>query len=231
MTIKTKPVPILRVLIAEDVAADAELEIRELRRAGILFSHRVVDKESDFVLVLREFAPDVILSDFSMPGFDGMEALRLAQELAPEIPFIFVSGTLGEEYAIRALQRGATDYVIKSNLARLPAAVERAIADAETRRARRRTEAELEIARERLVEREAGLRRAQLMAKLAHVITGPDGSFESWSETLAHIIGRTPPRSTRAWLRLLHPDDRRSFRQRAIEAAASSGPLPAVRRC
>src|SRR5438309_5751116 len=150
----SKSVPTLRVLLAEDVAADAELEIREIKRAGLRVSHRIVDSEKDFIKALREFAPDVILSDFSMPQFDGMEALRLAKELAPDTPFIFVSGTLGEEYAIRALKSGATDYVVKSNLVRLSAAVERALAEAKLLRERRQTEAELEIARERLQERE-----------------------------------------------------------------------------
>jgi diguanylate cyclase (GGDEF)-like protein len=125
--------PTIRVLLTEDVAADAELEVRELRRAGLRFAHRVVDSEQSFTAALREFAPDVILSDFSMPGFDGMAALALARELAPDIPFVFVSGTIGEEYAIRALKNGATDYVLKTNLVRLPAAVERALAEARDR--------------------------------------------------------------------------------------------------
>ncbi len=138
------------MLLTEDVAADAELEVRELKRAGLRFTHRVVDREDSFELALREFSPDVILSDFSMPGFDGMAALAMARELAPDTPFVFVSGTIGEEYAIRALKNGATDYVLKNNLVRLPAAVERALADSRARRERRRAEAELEIARERL---------------------------------------------------------------------------------
>ena len=220
----SKTVPTLRVLLAEDVAADAELEIREIKRAGLRVSHRIVDSEKDFIRALREFAPDVILSDFSMPQFDGMEALRLAKELAPDIPFIFVSGTLGEEYAIRALKNGATDYVVKSNLVRLSAAVERALAEAKVLRGRRQTEAALEIARERLQEREAGLRRAQLMAKLAHVITGPDGSFESWSDTLPALIGTqllSMPRSTRKWLDIVHPEDREALRAKSIEAGAT----------
>ncbi len=220
----SKTVPTLRVLLAEDVAADAELEIREIKRAGLRVSHRIVDSEKDFIRALREFAPDVILSDFSMPQFDGMEALRLAKELAPDTPFIFVSGTLGEEYAIRALKNGATDYVVKSNLVRLSAAVERALAEAKVLRERRQTEAALEIARERLQEREAGLRRAQLMAKLAHVITGPDGSFESWSDTLPALIGTqlvSMPRSTRKWLDIVHPEDREALRAKSIEAGAT----------
>src|SRR2546429_6620668 len=179
-----------------------------------------------YTLSLHDALPisDVILSDFSMPQFDGMEALRLAKELAPDTPFIFVSGTLGEEYAIRALKNGATDYVVKSNLVRLSAAVERALAEAKVLRERRQTEAALEIARERLQEREAGLRRAQLMAKLAHVITGLDGSFGSWSDTLPSLIGMQPasmPRSTREWLDIVHPEDREALRAKSIEAGAT----------
>jgi diguanylate cyclase (GGDEF)-like protein/PAS domain S-box-containing protein len=142
--------PSIRVLLTEDVMSDAELEVRELKRSGLRLTHRVVTSEESFTEALRDFAPDVILSDFSMPGFDGMAALRIAREMAPDTPFIFVSGTIGEEYAIRALKNGATDYVLKANLVRLPATVERAIAEAKARREKRRTEAELEIARERL---------------------------------------------------------------------------------
>ena len=126
----------IRVLVVEDVATDAEIEIRELKRAGMRVEHRLVDKKGAFLSALKEFAPDVIISDFSMPHFDGMAALALAREAAPEIPFIFVSGTIGEEYAIRALKNGATDYVLKTNLVRLPAAVERALQDAKERAAR-----------------------------------------------------------------------------------------------
>jgi diguanylate cyclase (GGDEF)-like protein len=130
--------PVLRLLLTEDNPADAELELRELKRAGLRVAHRIADTEQGFVSALREFSPDVILSDFSMPGFDGMSALALARDLAPDTPFVFVSGTLGEEYAIRALRNGATDYVLKSNLMRLPAAVERAFTEAKERRERRR---------------------------------------------------------------------------------------------
>src|SRR5213083_2634570 len=214
--------PTIRILLAEDVAADAELEIRELKRAGLRVTPRIVDHPDDFVAALREFTPHVILSDFSMPGFDGMEALALAQEISPDTPFVFVSGTIGEEYAIRALKGGATDYVLKGNLVRLPVAVTRALDEAKERGERRRAEAELDVARERLREREAGLRRAQVMARLGHVITGADGVFESWSETLPPLIGVEPsqtPKSTREWLEMLHPDDRERLRSASVEAA------------
>jgi DNA-binding NtrC family response regulator len=90
------------------------------------------------VQALQWMAPDVILSDFSLPQFDGLRALDIAVAHAPETPFIFVSGTIGEERAIDALRRGAIDYVLKTNLSRLPAAVERALREVSLKAARSR---------------------------------------------------------------------------------------------
>ena len=205
----------IKILLVEDSPADAELEVRELKRAGLRVEHRLVDTEGGLRRELEAFAPQLILSDFSMPRFDGMSALAVAKEIDPDLPFIFVSGTLGEDYAIRALRNGATDYVLKTNLVRLPAAVERALKDAAELAARRKVERELQ-------ESEAGLRRAQLMAGLAHVISGPDGVFERWSETLPPLAGVEPaqvPKDMREWLRLVHPEDRERLRRTSIEAA------------
>src|SRR5512146_1353874 len=109
----------LRLLILEDVAAEAELAVRALETAGLDCSWRRVASETEFRAGLRELRPDVILSDFSLPGFDGMLALAIVAAEAPETPFIFVSGTIGEERAIDALRHGAGDYVLKTNLVRL----------------------------------------------------------------------------------------------------------------
>ena len=193
------------MLLTEDVPADAELEVRELKRAGLRISHRVVTSEESFAAALREFAPDVILSDFSMPGFDGMAALALARELSPDTPFVFVSGTIGEEYAIRALRNGATDYVLKGNLMRLPAAVERALAEAKERRERRRTQAELEIARERLT---------SIYASLPDMLWSVDAESERIlyvSPAAKDIFDRTPDDfliDEQLWLEVVHPEDR-----------------------
>jgi diguanylate cyclase (GGDEF)-like protein/PAS domain S-box-containing protein len=132
----------IRILLTEDVATEAELELRELKRAGLQVDHRIVDTEEAFLRELSEFEPDIILSDFSMPHFDGMAALSIARELVPDTPFIFVSGTIGEEYAIRALKNGASDYVLKTNLVRLPPAVERAMQDKHERARRKSVEEE-----------------------------------------------------------------------------------------
>jgi len=129
----------VRVLFAEDSIEDAELESRALTNAGLHIAKMVTATPQSFAAALGEFAPDVILADFSMPGFGGFQAVEIAREIAPEVPFIFVSGTIGEENAIAALKRGASDYVLKSNLARLPGAVERALAEARERREMRAT--------------------------------------------------------------------------------------------
>jgi diguanylate cyclase (GGDEF)-like protein len=117
----------LRMVMVEDNVADSELVARNLSKAGLNVAIHRVETESDFVRALQTVEPDIILSDFSLPQFDGLHALDVAVVHAPETPFIFVSGTIGEERAIDALRRGATDYVLKTNLSRLPAAVERSL--------------------------------------------------------------------------------------------------------
>ena len=129
-----------RLLILEDEVTDAELAVHRLERSGIRCLWKRVETRADFSLALHEFRPDIILSDYTLPGFDGLGALEIAQREVPETPFVFLSGTMGEELAIEALKRGAMDYVLKTNPARLPPAVRRALEQAEERRARRAAE-------------------------------------------------------------------------------------------
>jgi diguanylate cyclase (GGDEF)-like protein len=124
----------LRVLLIEDSESDAELTMRRLKAAGFSCSYRCVVNENDMRRELKAGRPDLILSDFSIPGFSGMSALAIARVEAAGVPFIFLSGTIGEERAIEALKCGAIDYVLKSNPMRLVPAVERALAEAELRR-------------------------------------------------------------------------------------------------
>jgi diguanylate cyclase (GGDEF)-like protein/PAS domain S-box-containing protein len=194
----------IKVLLAEDVATDAELELRELKRAGLKVSPLVVDTEGAFRDAIASFRPDVILSDFSMPSFDGMSALAIAREACPDVPFIFVSGTLGEEYAIRALKNGAVDYVLKGNLLRLPSTVERAIQEARAEAERRRTETELNATRERL---------ASIFHTLRDVLWSLDpasGDVLYVSPASEAVYGQPASaflRDRDLWTKVIHPDD------------------------
>jgi len=131
------------VIIVEDVPSEAEIAVRHLEAGGFACTWQRVDTEAMLRRTLNQARPDLILSDFSLPGFDGQAALEVVLEVAPDTPFIFLSGTLGEERAIEALQRGAYDYVLKTNMARLAPAARRALNEAETRRTRLRLEQQL----------------------------------------------------------------------------------------
>jgi diguanylate cyclase (GGDEF)-like protein len=133
----------IRVLLIEDVEFEAELTCHHLKKHGIAHLVQRVETDAAMRVALREFKPTIILSDFSLPAFDGLRALDVARECAPEVPFLFVSGTIGEERAIEALRRGAADYVLKSNLTRLGSAVLRALQDAEARTVRHRQEQQI----------------------------------------------------------------------------------------
>ena len=133
----------IRVLLVEDDRNDAELMLVELDNDAIAYKARLVDSENAYLAALREFAPDIVLSDLSLPDFSGQRALELLRYGDADLPFIYVSATLGEEAAIEALRTGATDYILKQNPARLASAVRRALAEAAERRARQRAQAEL----------------------------------------------------------------------------------------
>ena len=122
-----------RILILEDEAWDAELAQRLLATAGLSFAAVIVDTRASFVEQLAAFGPDLILSDYHLPGFSGAEALKIAQERCPDIPFIIWSGVLGDEAAVELIKQGAADYVLKDRPARLPSAVMRALAEVEQR--------------------------------------------------------------------------------------------------
>jgi PAS domain S-box-containing protein len=126
----------IRILMLEDMEADAELAERELRRGGVCFlSKRVMSREA-FELEMKEFRPDLVLGDYALPSYDGISALAYVLEHFPAVPFLFVSGTIGEEFAVEGLKKGATDYILKYHLARLVPAVHRALQEAEDRKER-----------------------------------------------------------------------------------------------
>jgi signal transduction histidine kinase len=163
----------LSILLLEDSSLDAELVCAALEAGGIAHdADRVVDGPG-FRAAAERGGYDIILADYVLPGFDGLEALAIARAACPETPFVFVSGTLGEDVAVDALKGGATDYVTKQRLDRLPRAVQRAIDEAKHRTARRRAEAALRdlnaTLEERVSERTAALERSNI--ELHHEIS------------------------------------------------------------
>lgn len=169
----------IRILMLEDSEADAGLIEWELRTAGMSFSSRRVDSEDAFVHALDTFKPDLIFSDNSLPGFDGATGLKLAQQRLPEVPVIFVSGTIGEERAVALLKQGATDYVLKDGRARLVPAVQRALREVSERQER-------QSAQERY-------RSIFENAILGICQTTPEGRFLSANNAMALMLGYGSP--------------------------------------
>lgn len=134
----------------EDDAADAELTRFALKDGGLNFSIVRVETRDEYVAELEKRHPSLILSDYSLPGFNGHDALEIAQQKCPETPFIFVTGTMGEEVAIETLKSGATDYVLKTRLSRLIPAVHRALREARERAERRHAQEKLRESHEQL---------------------------------------------------------------------------------
>jgi CheY-like chemotaxis protein len=133
----------MRILILEDEPADAILAQRLLAGAGLEFTAVVVDTGAAFTDQLAAFRPDVVLADFALPGFSGQDALKIAQQQCPQVPFIFLSGVIGDEEADHLVRNGATDYVLKDRPARLASVIRRALAEAEQRTQRAQLEAQL----------------------------------------------------------------------------------------
>ena len=141
----------LHILHLEDDPRDAELVRSTLEAAGITSTTTCVHNRNDFVAALENGGIDLVLADFSLPGFDGFSAVAIAQAGWPELPVILVSGSLGEELAIDSLKKGATDYVLKQRLSRLGPAVRRAMTEVKTRAERQRLETQLIEAQKREV--------------------------------------------------------------------------------
>ena len=208
----------LRILILEDVAAHAELMAHELRKARMTFSARRVATRETFLKGLHDFNPDLILADYSLPTFDGMAALSIAREERPDVPFVFVSGAIGEELAIETLKQGATDYVLKQRLTRLAPAARRALSEAEERAARRQAESALRNARDEL---ELRLKERTALLEVSNaIITNLDR--QSLFPAIAQSLRRILP-FDRAVLMLYQPE------QDSLRVAALEGPLTAKR--
>jgi two-component system cell cycle sensor histidine kinase/response regulator CckA len=210
----------LRILMLEDVPMDAELVEYELQRSRIPFDARCVDTREAFLRELEEFRPDLILSDYTLPCFDGMTALSLARERAPAVPFLIVTGSVNEETAVGCMKAGATDYLLKSNLARIGPAIEAALARVQSREAKA-------LAEEALRRSEANLRAILNTSLQAFMLVDRKGIIQALNPTAAEwgarMLGRHLGEGDS--IPLLLPDSAERFR------AALTGDARTVERC
>ncbi|PBQ32786.1 hypothetical protein CNR22_13715 [Sphingobacteriaceae bacterium] len=142
----------IKIVIIEDDQNDAELLQHELKKAGIIFTSKIVQCREEFIAALDNYQPDIILSDYSLPSFDGVTAFHIKQSRHSHIPFIIVSGSVGEENAVELIKNGVNDYALKDKLFTLAPKVERALKDAENIKAKRLVEEKLKIQNEKLFE-------------------------------------------------------------------------------
>jgi two-component system cell cycle sensor histidine kinase/response regulator CckA len=214
----TRPI---RVLHLEDNPLDAELVQHKLDAEGLACDILRVDSQQGFESALAQERFDLIISDFNLPNYDGIRALTHAQVVQPETPVIIISGTMGEEEAVRCLHIGATDYLLKERLDRLAPAVRRAIHEAEAQRKRKETEDALRQREQSLRENEARTSFALAAAGMGvwEIVSGTNRL--TWSSTMASVFGLSPehtPTTSEEFFRLVHPDDRDEVERSASRA-------------
>lgn len=145
----------LKILFVEDVLSDAELMIHEIEKNKISFSKQITDNKEDYIEYLKDFQPDLIISDYSLPRFDGMAALLLRNEQSPLISFILVTGSVNEEVAVECMKVGADDYILKENLSRLGPSIINALKKAKLAKEKKSAEEELKKSELRLQKAQA----------------------------------------------------------------------------
>jgi PAS domain S-box-containing protein len=213
----------LRVLHLEDNPRDAEMVQDQLTREGVACDIAMAHNQASFEAALAREPFDLILSDYNLPGYDGIAALKWAQAMQPDAPVIMISGTLGEEEAVKCLHIGATDYLLKDHLGRLVPAVQRALQEADARRTRAHTA-------HALVQRERALRENEKRTNFALAAAGM-GVWEiefatnrlTWSDTMAPVFGLAPeqaPKTTEEYFQLIDPVDRREVEASVARAIA-----------
>lgn len=172
----------LKILYLEDSAHDAELAYRVLNKSGIRFSCKIVDNKDDYLKALEKYAPDIILSDHALFQYNSLEALKEFKASGLKIPFILVTGTVSEEFAVNILKEGADDYLLKSNLTRLPSAIINAIE-------KYRFARERQVYLDNVIANESLMRDAESLAKFGSWQCDQEKGVMQWSEGIFRILG------------------------------------------
>jgi two-component system cell cycle sensor histidine kinase/response regulator CckA len=206
------------ILMVEDLATDAHLIERELRQASIDFVSKRVETKEAFLKALTEFQPDIVLSDYSLPQFSGLDALRLLKQSPVPTPFILITGSLTEEVAVECMKEGAHDYILKTSLKRLPSAVLNALAKRQTEQEKIRAEAALQRSEElyRLI--------AQNTSDLICILN-TKGNYVYASPSHREVLGYRPEELLgRSCFSLIHPDDLSMAKDRFTRSPANRKP-------
>jgi PAS domain S-box-containing protein len=192
---------VLNVLSLEDSVQDFEIICEQLARDGYNLNIIRVEKESEFESLLRNNKYDIILADFKLPGFDAFGALRLHNDICPEVPFICISGSIGEETAIELIKNGAVDYVLKDKLGRLPVVLKRALAEAKEKEIR-------QLAEDALREREQSYRTLADSGQALIWTAGTDKLCNYFNRVWLEYTGRTLEQEMgNGWTEGVHPED------------------------
>lgn len=207
----------LRVLVVEDSEDDYALLLRELERGGYALSHQRVDTPEALRDALAHSEWDIVFGDYTMPRFRGTDALAMVREIGVDVPFIFVSGTIGEDTAVAAMRAGAQDYIMKNNLKRLLPAVERELREADLRRQRRHAEAER-------LKSEARFRNILTMAADAVIAVDEEQRIAVFNRGAEQIFGYQPEEIVGEPLERLLPERfHEAHRDHMRRFAASAG--------
>lgn len=201
----------LRVLIIEDSESDASLILRYLERAGYAVEMVRIETESELIEVLND-SWQIIIADFQLPQFSANCALEVLQDSGKDIPFIVVSGAIGEETAVALMKSGARDYVMKDNLSKLPAVVERELLEVNIRQSQKQSH-------EALLESERNLKNSQQVAHIGHWVNDLITNQETWSDEMYRIFAVDPLKVSinydYVWENSIHPDDKEMIHQYA----------------